>query len=91
MTDTKQRPRVEKLTEPAKRWRNWYRANCTGQSLAASRLTRLGEVYPSRDAFPSKEIAEQRHEDTVAACMRKFGADYIPSDYLGAHPDPVTP
>ena len=61
---------------PARRWRNWWRD-----------LEDVGDPdpYPDCDAWPSKEIAEQKALEDLADDFRANGR--MVSEYLGAEPD----
>lgn len=82
---------ADRIEEPAKAWRNWYRA--LQDWVGTSRTT--GEVTPhiAGDIFcgplwPSKEIAEQKvHELRVTRSALRSGK----MEYLGTYPDGVTP
>lgn len=84
MTDTIERPRTDKITEPSKQWRNWYETHNDGQ-LGDGRFVRTGDRYPSPlTPYPSKEIAEQKAAEHQAAHKRVWGV--LNGEYLGAFP-----
>ena len=82
--DTIERAKVEKLTEPARQWRNWFvtiapHKDCDG------RVCTPGERTHEPRTWPTKEIAEQKaaeHFAGMPAALRLI-------EYLGAFP--VTP
>lgn len=83
----------EPVKEPAKRWRNWWRS-IMGTTAYDARGNVVAEPAPSGTAFadchvwPSKEIAQQRAFDEIAApCV---DGD-IQCPYLGAFPDGERP
>lgn len=83
MSNTIERPRTDKITEPSKRWRNKYRALRPYRNQHQER--RLpGQVYFASLTWPSKEIAE-----TKATCGYRSSVVLGYSEYLGAFP--VTP
>jgi hypothetical protein len=83
------KPKREKLTEPPKRWQNWYRANKVYFSISLQRDVAPGEVYANPRVFPSKEVAEQKHLEDDAYLRGALGGAEVPGEYLGAFP--VTP
>ncbi|MCL4715489.1 MAG: hypothetical protein KJZ75_11310 [Hyphomonadaceae bacterium] len=94
MTDTAEKTRTEKATDPAKRWRNWWRVNCAFLSATTGKRHSIGDIYAGDIAWPSKEIAEQRAMDNLATGRTSTG-DVIrrqPRDtYLGAYPEGQKP
>lgn len=75
-TDTKRKPE-DKIAEPPKKWRNWYKATRDGITIKARRVVKLGDIYPGFDVFPSKELAEEY--------ILKTGCNWCV--YLGAEPE----
>lgn len=86
-TRTIERPKVEKLTAPAKRWRNRYRVleSYLGQSISTGALVtrRAGEEFWAPRTWPSKEIAEQKAHELV---LMRSALSRGKTEYLGAFP-----
>ena len=69
-------PIEEKISKPAGRWRNKFRALIDGYTNVP---VRAGEVYSSTKFHPTKEIAEEKGRLAVALCPT--------GEYLGAFPE----
>lgn len=83
MLDTIERPSTDKVTEPAKRWRNWYVATRHFGCAVTLRMIWEGERFPASKTWPSKEVAEQKHVDDAA---KPNHAAFDCAEYLGAFP-----
>ena len=73
MLDTIERPSTDKITEPAKRWRNKWRARITGPTNIGKVLVERGEVYWGATLHPSKDVAESWAAATPG-CSEHLGA-----------------
>lgn len=77
------------MKKPAKAWRNWYkvlqrvRYKDTGNTYSA------GDIYAGKHPWPSKEVAEQKASDFMAADLFKHGHHF--EEYLGAFPEGERP
>lgn len=93
MMDTTERPCTDKITEPAKQWRNWYRAlrKTSPCPLRGGKRFKRGDIFPSTVSWPTKEIAEQKYLDEAAERSKVFGINNDNCEHLGAFPDGVTP
>jgi hypothetical protein len=84
LSDLDLAPERETAREPAKRWRNRYRALEAGWCASNGRPVSAGEEYWGKALWPSREIAEQRALDDLEKGRRFVGHDV--SEYLGARP-----
>jgi len=89
MTDTIERPSTDKITEPAKQWRNWFVVVTVYFSLTDNRRRHVGEKLHGQEVWPSKDIAEQKAISYVPTGNSAIGKGYL--EYLGAYPEGVTP
>ena len=83
-TRTIERPKVVKLTEPAKAWRNRYVALRNVRCGVTGNKVRKGQPFWGRDTHPSKEIAEQKSFKDDQLELRTYGE--LLCEYLGAFP-----
>lgn len=83
MTKTIERPKVEKLIEPAKRWRNRWRT-VRYVRFEIEGVLQPGKVFDSHWVWPSKEVAEQKAADSDHREIVRHGKTSC--EYLGAHP-----
>jgi len=84
-TRTIERPKVEKLTAPSKRWRNRWRAVTNiRETYAGGRRHKRGDEYWGLMVHPSKEIAEEFALKSICANVTDCG--YAIKEYLGAFP-----
>lgn len=89
MLDTKEKPVEGKVTEPAKQWRNWWKALEDGCIVEETReRLKTGALVCSAGVYPSKEVAEQKAADGLAYLQKRYGRTNH-CEYLGAFP--VTP
>ena len=82
--DTIERPKVEKLTEPARQWQCRFRALIDSRDKFSGGITLAGGLCVFDELFPSKDAAE-----TAAAQFMRRGWHPICLEYIGAFP--VTP
>lgn len=87
MIDTTDKPITEKITRPAKQWRNKWRTLKAFYAEHHNRVMVPGDEYYGTLKYPSKEEAELQ----AASCFldSNFAAYHAEAEYLGAHP--VTP
>ena len=82
-TDTKRKPE-DKIAEPPKKWRNWYKCTKSFYYASVSRHVSKGEVFSGAKLWPSKDVAETTlarlplHLNAVANGL---------AVYLGAEPE----
>lgn len=87
MNDLLTTPDVKRLTEPAKRWFNWWLAKWTVDCVHCGAFACAGEVYSNvcehcgDGPFASRDLAE-----TAAA-----NAIVLGSEYIGAFPEGERP
>lgn len=84
MSDTIDLPRVEKLTEPAKRWRIRWHALRPFYGRNSGQFRAAGTDFWGFSIYPSHEIAEQAAIDMIAEAIREKG--YSCKKFLGAFP-----
>ena len=85
MTDTIERPRTDKITAPAKAWRNRWRVLQSALCRDDGKWCRAGHTYWGTREWPSKDAAE-----TAAAHeLARMQFERVKQEYLGAFP--VTP
>lgn len=82
MLDTTERPSTDKITEPAKRWRNWFRA--TERCFCNGQIYSQGDKIPGRDTHPSRDLAETEAAVSLSRCIWAY-------EYLGAYPVEAAP
>ena len=85
MTDIIERPKVEKRTEPAKRWKNKFRAKRAFRERRGQEFSK-GDFCTDPRTWPSKETAEQ-----CAAEMLCDPNVQRAMEYLGAFPEGAAP
>jgi hypothetical protein len=85
MLELEERPAVR--VEPAKQWRNWYRVHRRMRTTSRVGVWHPGDT-PGPDLFPSREIAQQKANDFIAAVFPHARSWF---DHLGAFPESVTP
>lgn len=78
----------EPIKKPSKAWWNWWLLLYDG-ILLASENERVsgGEVRRSADAYPSREVAEQKAIEDLAAQAKEDGGQPSCVKYLGAFPE----
>ena len=72
---------ADKMAEPPKRWRNWYRAR-HAFLCATTGPHEAGDLFKGSRVWPTKDIAE-----TKAVQNRYSSAVVGGSEYLGAEPE----
>ncbi len=82
-TDTKRKPE-DKIAEPPKKWRNWYRCLKPFVCSIENRAFSEGEVFCGLRLWPSKDAAE--------TAVERVPPQYNPvvwgvASYLGAEPE----
>lgn len=82
-----EKPAKAKAVEPAKRWRNKWKANAFLRVLETGERYSPGQIYWGKMDHPSKEVAEQRALEDLAEDLRQ-GVPSFAQTYLGAHPIP---
>lgn len=86
LRDEDLRTEREEVKEPAKRWRNWWRAPYDGvaECVFTGKLTarRAGEAYPGFRVYPSQDAAETSVKEIVTG---RYGG--LVANYLGAYPE----
>lgn len=91
LSDLDLAPKRERVREPAREWRNWWRAPHAGVSVSrkTGRIIEVseGEVFSSEGTHPSKEIAEM----VALNRQREHPPQYKPLIYLGAFPEGERP
>ena len=88
-TRTIERPKAEKITEPPKRWRNWWKClSETGVCPVRGHAFREGEVFHGIAVYPTKEIAEERAREAADRRIAEHG--FLSLEYLGAFPVEAT-
>lgn len=89
MTDLLTTPELvrETVKEPAKRWRNWYRA--LAGFLDPGGFVEEGEVYHGTRLWPSKDAAETRALEEASDL--RFATANGDAQYLGAYPEGERP
>ena len=61
MLDTIERPSTDKITEPAKRWRNKWKALVHSYERHAPHIKYApGQIFDGYTVWPSKDVAEQK-------------------------------
>ena len=86
MLDTIERPSTDKITAPAKRWRNRYLALRDARKYKTGEPFKAGDVYDGDGVWPTREVAEQKYLDERAEILR--AAPRLSTEYLGAFPVP---
>lgn len=82
-------PEREEVKEPAKRWRNWWRALCPQYCDETGACFEPGDVWRGRLVFPTKDVAETHALKAMAGEIAEYGS---PNDeYLGAFSDGEAP
>ena len=82
--DVIDRPKVEKVTEPSKRWWNWYVSHRHYREQCGRRHYPDEVFRATLGPHPSKDVAEAK-----AASFLSLSS--IKPAYLGAFPEGVTP
>ena len=83
-TDTKRKPE-DKIAEPPKKWRNWYKAVVDVRLTCRDERVNAGTVFCALVVHPSKEIAEAYALENEEADRKRYG--FCPTVYLGAEPE----
>jgi len=88
MLDTKEVVSTERITEPAKRWRNKFQAqqliHAHDRHGVFTREYARGEITDTSPLYPSKEIAEEGAAEFLADNIRRHHNNAWL--YLGAFP-----
>lgn len=93
MTDTAEKTRTEKATEPAKRWKNWWRL----YAPTYVRCNACGTFHHSPDAAPFDYNGCCQSYESQFEAELNAKEDYDPScdqakvEWLGAYPDGEQP
>lgn len=86
-------PKRAPVKEPARAWRNWWRASARFYGVISNRFREKGEAYASTLSYPSREVAEQRALDCLQRHVGEFGGPLNRDNdfYLGAFPEGERP
>lgn len=86
MSDLLTTPELKRATEPAKRWRNWWRAHPFAEFVDIHGRTARADaqgIVAHPAIWPTKEVAEA-HALEAFDKLRAKGIE--PGEYLGAFP-----
>lgn len=83
----------ERIEEPAKAWRNWFKTIRRGgvYQAWAKRRSHCGEVVPGAAVWPSRDVAETKGLESMAHITKAGESRYQFYDYLGAFPEGERP
>lgn len=77
-------PMTDKIAEPPKRWRNWFRVDSDNViNIETGEPIPRGTIDTDNLVHPTKEIAEEDAPKSIALA-RRYGVE---ATYLGAEPD----
>ena len=82
-TDTKRKPQ-DKIAEPPKKWRNWYKCHKTFARIDTNQVHTPGDVLCGSKLWPSKDAAETAVRNVPFS--RSIVANGF-AEYLGAEPE----
>jgi len=78
-------------TEPAKRWKNWWRGISYNRCERCSHQGRPGQIYTDccDPAWPSRDVAESNAERQIAYQIESSGRAL--EEFIGAYPEGERP
>lgn len=89
MLDLVEDIKTEKMVQPPKRWRNWWKVLVNVYFQREKEIGKPGDIYVGEFVWPSKEVAEQKAADEIASGFQEVGIHV--EEYLGALPDGERP